>query len=91
MKRSDVAARLWRKVDEDAFTSTLPEYGNRTLKLHWCKTCREHLPKVNFYVESRKKATRYGQMRNQCIPCWDKKFGKLYTPEKSTAVLFDFI
>ena len=87
--REYVSSRVWRKTVEDSFAQNL--FGYKTLKTYWCKTCRQHKPQAEFYVESSSKSKRFGQVRNQCVSCWDTHFGKLFMPKKGTGSLFEFL
>jgi len=78
-----------RNSIEQPFVTTLD--GERTPKLHWCKSCRTHKPQVDFYVESKPKVKGFDDVRNICIPCYKEHNGKAFVPEAGTASLFEFL
>lgn len=44
--------------------------------LHYCKSCKKHLPESNFYPVSSSKKTVFNRVRDQCKPCWNRLNGK---------------
>jgi len=91
MKREDATARVWRGVATESFVSVIPEYGRTSIKVHWCKSCRQWKPLPEFYLESSSKIKYKDQPRSVCIPCWDKRNGSIFKFEPSKETLEQFI
>lgn len=87
--REKTTSRVWRKTVEESFATNLD--GGRSLKVYWCNSCRQHKPQADFYVESNSKAKFVNEVRKQCVPCWDKKFGSTRVQDSGSASLFDFL
>lgn len=69
MKRSDTVSRVHRKVIENVKVNTV--YGTSSVKKVRCMTCGESRTLNDFYLDSRS-----GDIRNQCITCWDEYKGR---------------
>ena len=77
MKRSVTHGVVYRKTRSERHL-TLPFDGSPRLVVttKQCNYCMEHLPLAHFYLESKSKRKYEGQVRNQCVECWDENKGR---------------
>jgi hypothetical protein len=76
---------VYREVHDEPLVVTLD--GKTEVKMQICCTCKLKKPYAAFYVESKSKAKHKGQIRKQCIECWDKYNGK--DPNKTSPMTND--
>lgn len=74
-KRKSSAAIIYRQVQDEPLVVTLE--GKTEVKMQVCNTCFEKKPLNAFYCESVSKRKHKNQVRNQCIPCYDKYKGRI--------------
>lgn len=78
MRRSESHGVVHRKTYSERHL-TLPFDGSPKLVVTTkkCNCCGERLPLAHFYLESKSKRKYEGQVRNQCVECWDVYKGKI--------------
>lgn len=69
--RRENTPRVWREVPSESFSATL--FGENTRIMSWCKTCREHKPKSEFYLRNKTRRRLPNDVRSDCILCYDTK------------------
>jgi len=73
--RIDRISPVWREVPKEKTVVTL--FGTKEVKLKYCPCCKQYLPVVDFYLESKSKSKYPDQLRNMCARCWDIYEGRL--------------
>jgi hypothetical protein len=72
--RDSITGVVWRNVADDLRVRTI--YGTLTVNMAFCECCGTWKPKSEFYLESDSKKKYDGQVRTQCVVCWDQFKGK---------------
>jgi len=92
-KRKNHIARVDRKVlpKDEIYTTDL--WGNRQVKMKWCKHHKKYEDPRLFFAESASKSRHKYQLRNMCIEAWELTNGKInFKPDDDNSVpLFLFM
>jgi hypothetical protein len=72
--RFDRIAAVWRQTPKETRNKTI--FGETIVKVKRCNSCKNYLPVVDFYMESKSKSKFPDQTRNICISCYDIANGK---------------
>lgn len=73
--RKDRFSPVWREVPKEKLVNTV--FLTKEVKTKYCPCCKQHLPVVDFYLESESKRKHNDQLRNMCVRCWDIYEGRL--------------